>query len=85
MACWSAGFGAVNVAHALADAGLEPERHAEPLRGADGVLVGVPFRVVLTDAELWLNDTNKRWKTKSRIHAAEEFGAQLAPGDAVAT
>jgi len=27
MACWSAGFGAVNVAHALADAGLEPERH----------------------------------------------------------
>jgi len=24
---------------------------------------GVPFRVVLTDAELWLNDTNKRWNT----------------------
>ena len=45
----------------------------------------MPFRVVLTDAELWLNDTNKRWKTKSRIHAAEEFGAQLAPADAVAT
>lgn len=27
LACWSAGFAAVNVAHALADAGLEPERH----------------------------------------------------------
>jgi hypothetical protein len=27
MACWSAGFGAVNIAHALADAGLEPRRH----------------------------------------------------------
>ena len=24
---------------------------------------GVPFRVVLTDAELWLNVTNKRWNT----------------------
>ena len=24
MACWSAGFGALNVANALADAGLEP-------------------------------------------------------------
>jgi hypothetical protein len=27
MACWSYGFGAVNVANALADAGLEPRRH----------------------------------------------------------
>jgi hypothetical protein len=27
MACWSQGFGAVNIAHALADAGLEPRRH----------------------------------------------------------
>jgi DNA helicase HerA-like ATPase len=27
MACWSAGFGAVNIANALADAGLEPRRH----------------------------------------------------------
>ena len=27
MACWSYGFGAVNVAHALADAGKEPRRH----------------------------------------------------------
>ncbi len=27
LACWSAGFGAVNVAHALADAGLERRRH----------------------------------------------------------
>jgi hypothetical protein len=27
MACWSSGFGAVTVAHALADAGLEPRRH----------------------------------------------------------
>lgn len=27
MACWSYGFGAVTVAHALADAGLEPRRH----------------------------------------------------------
>ena len=27
MACWSAGFGAVNVAHALADAGKEPPRN----------------------------------------------------------
>lgn len=27
MACWSYGFGAVNVAHALADAGIEPRRH----------------------------------------------------------
>ncbi|WP_029212104.1 ATP/GTP-binding protein [Arsenicicoccus bolidensis] len=27
LACWSAGFGAVNVANALADAGLEPRRH----------------------------------------------------------
>jgi hypothetical protein len=27
MACWSYGFGAVNIAHALADAGLEPRRH----------------------------------------------------------
>lgn len=27
LACWSAGFGTVNVAHALADAGLEPRRH----------------------------------------------------------
>ncbi|WP_341769357.1 ATP/GTP-binding protein [Actinomyces bowdenii] len=27
LACWSAGFSTVNVAHALADAGLEPRRH----------------------------------------------------------
>ena len=27
LACWSAGFGMVNVANALADAGLEPRRH----------------------------------------------------------
>ena len=27
LACWSAGFAAVNVANALADAGLEPRRH----------------------------------------------------------
>lgn len=27
LACWSAGFGSVNVANALADAGLEPRRH----------------------------------------------------------
>lgn len=27
LACWSAGFGTVAVAHALADAGLEPRRH----------------------------------------------------------
>ncbi|WP_233197181.1 ATP/GTP-binding protein [Cryobacterium sp. N21] len=27
LACWSAGFGAVNIANALADAGLEPRRH----------------------------------------------------------
>lgn len=27
IACWSAGFGAVNIANALADAGLEPRRH----------------------------------------------------------
>ena len=27
MACWSYGFGAINVANALADAGVEPRRH----------------------------------------------------------
>jgi hypothetical protein len=27
MACWSTGFGAVNIASALADAGVEPRRH----------------------------------------------------------
>ena len=27
MACWSYGFGAINVANALADAGVEPQRH----------------------------------------------------------
>jgi hypothetical protein len=27
LACWSAGFGSINVANALADAGLEPRRH----------------------------------------------------------
>lgn len=27
LACWSAGFGTVNIANALADAGLEPRRH----------------------------------------------------------
>lgn len=27
LACWSAGFGTVNVSHALADVGLEPRRH----------------------------------------------------------
>jgi hypothetical protein len=27
MACWSTGFGALNVANTLADAGLEPQRH----------------------------------------------------------
>jgi hypothetical protein len=27
LACWSAGFGSVNVGHVLADAGLEPRRH----------------------------------------------------------
>lgn len=27
LACWSSGFGAVNVSNALADAGLEPRRH----------------------------------------------------------
>jgi len=181
MACWSCGFGAVNVAHALADAGLEPERHywivldevwrslrAGLVDSMDGVTrlnrnegvgqamathtmsdlealpreedrmkargfveragmvmcgalppaefsklrrvmafsdaeeemvvgwtnppawdgagpeemppgcgnflakvggrPGIPFRVVLTGAELALNDTNKRWHTKSRIH-----------------
>ena len=34
---------------------------------------GIPFRVVLTDAERGLHDTNKRWHTKSRIQAAPEF------------
>ena len=197
MACWSAGFGAVNVAHALADAGLEPERHywivldevwrslrAGLVDNMDGVTrlnrnegvgqamithtmsdlealpreedrmkargfveragmvlcgalppgefrklrnvmafsdaeeemvggwtnppawdaggatkvpkippgcgnflakvggrPGVPFRVVLTDAELAMNDTNRRWHTKSRIEAAAEFGV----ADAAAT
>src|SRR4051794_39192358 len=27
LACWSAGFGTINVSNALADAGLEPRRH----------------------------------------------------------
>lgn len=27
MACWSTGFGAINVSHTLADAGLEPRQH----------------------------------------------------------
>ena len=34
---------------------------------------GIPFRVVLTDAERGLHDTNKRWHTRSRIQAAPEF------------
>ena len=27
LACWSSGFATVNVAHALTEAGLEPQRH----------------------------------------------------------
>jgi hypothetical protein len=192
MACWSSGFGAVNVAHALADAGLEPERHywivldevwrslraglvdnmdavtrlnrnegvgqamithtmsdlealpdeedrvkargfveragmvlcgalppsefsklrevmafsdaEQDLVGAwtnppawdapaateippgcgnflakVGGRPGIPFHVMLTAAELTLNDTNKRWHHKSRIHAATEFADTTPP------
>lgn len=46
LACWSTGFGAVNVSHALADAGLEPSRHYfvvldelwQALRGGRGMV-----------------------------------------------
>lgn len=46
LACWSTGFGSINVAHALADAGLEPERHYQivldeiwrALRGGRGMV-----------------------------------------------
>lgn len=34
---------------------------------------GIPFHVDLTKAERGLNDTNKRWHHKSRIHVAPEF------------
>ncbi len=45
MACWSFGFGAVNIANALADAGLEPRRHyfvvLDELRGLHEAWPGV--------------------------------------------
>jgi hypothetical protein len=46
---------------------------------------GIPFRVVLTNAELGLHDTNKRWHTKSRIHEAPEFAQAPATTTEVAS
>jgi len=39
---------------------------------------GIPVHVTLTDTELALHDTNKRWHQQSRIHAADEFATGAA-------
>ena len=58
------------------------EQAAPPGRGNFLVKVGgrpgIPVHVALTDVEQALNDTNKRWHTRSRLTDLDELATEPA-------